>query len=122
MKNKVMKSKTDYSEFIRKSMKPVLKEKIHIVTREKVKLTNVYEYELGSPLKHESGLMQISFLFEKIKPKQQHAATARSNKLIFPEQYKEAFNQCYKRALAQINFSPDSVHLLDVCYIYWLPV
>jgi hypothetical protein len=44
--------------------------------------------------------------------------TSRSNKMFNPRS-KFAFNQCYQRALAQINFSPASVKLAKKTFFYW---
>ena len=80
--------------------------------------TGIHELTANAPLYRKEGVMQVTFLFISSGGDTQEI-TARSNKLYLSSNKKTAFDQCYKRALGQISFSPIATKLLDVKYIYW---
>lgn len=84
-------------------------------------LTKVVEISNRKIIKSEVGLLEIRFRFWKSK-KTRLDRTGRSNKrnLSNARQLKAGFNQCYQRAMAQINFSPMKVQILRVNYIYYI--
>lgn len=119
--NKIRKQKYRSSQAYAKKIKKKQAPVVHITKRnliEKTVLTNVIEVELKKPLKGEKGLLQITFIFSK--KRRTESATGRSDKLFFPKQFITGFNQCIRRAFAQIDFSPDEIRIRRLSYIYWL--
>lgn len=93
-------------------------EKKNIIDR--TKLTNVEEIVTKNPIIRKRAIMQITFGFQKAVKNRiiETKRTARSNKLPLSERI-TAFNQCYQRALAQIDFSPDKVIIISKSFIYY---
>ena len=88
------------------------------ITKRSITLTQVKEIHTTRPLRGKKGVLQISFAFGKGKRKV--LRTGRSNKRFYPREYTAGFNQCLQRAMAQIDFSPNAIAILNLKYVYWI--
>lgn len=86
------------------------------------KKTGTYEIESKHIYARRMAVLQLTFRFIKIvkgRRDRVRIVTSRSNKLFLSTDYKRAFDECYQRALAQIDFSPDSYTIVKRRYFYW---
>lgn len=92
--------------------------------KEKVKLTNFYEYKTYHPVKGKRGQLAIHFEFLKFYTNriERERAWGTSKKATFPKDYEKAFNKCLRGAISQIHFTPDDFVVLEHHYIYYVSI
>lgn len=82
------------------------------------KKTGIFEIRSDRIFKRLPGCMVVSFRF--LKGSFHKDITTSSNKMYLASNRKLALDQCYQRALAQFNESPDRVIITEIKYFYWI--
>lgn len=103
----------------------VTRKKKELFVETPVNMTNVTEYYLDRPLNRVKGQLIIDFRFYK-KADKGYRYTEVTGSSFKPKYltsgYKQAFDECYQSAMAQVEFSPDGYDILSVRYRYFLDI
>lgn len=87
---------------------------------EERRMTNITERVYSRPIKNKRGKLEVYFRFIKYTPRKIVIQGAYSSLGILDNNtFRKHFNECYKKALAQIDFSPDNVEIKSIRYLYW---
>lgn len=87
---------------------------------EENRMTNITERVYSQPHYNKRGKLEVYFIFYRLNPYKKAIKGAQSDlSMLNKRTFRYHFNECYKRCLAQIDFSPDNVKIKSIRYIYW---